>query len=256
MNRNKSIAAVIIDDEKHCIELLKYELQNNCPDIEIVGSAQTGKEGIDLITNESPNLVFLDIEMPRMTGFDLLQELRDIDFHVIFVTAFDQYAIKAFKFSAIDYLLKPVDSENLVTAIEKIKDKVSKKINHDQFNLLLTNIKLRQSPAQKIAFQIGQTVEFVKIENIIRCESDGNYTYVMLSNQEKLYLSKTLKEVSAMLEEHGFLRVHQSHLINKEHINCYSKSEGDQFLMSDNSLIPISRSKKSLALKAIKLNDY
>jgi len=238
------IKAIIIDDEQHCIESLEIELQNHCPNVEVISKATSAIEGAELIKNLNPDLVFLDVEMPWINGFELLEKLEKINFDVIFVTGYDQYAIKAFKFSAIDYLLKPVSSDELITAVCKVRTSVNS-FNDEHLSLLLANIKGPQNNFSKIALPTAESIEYVAVNDIIRCESNGNYCSVYLTNGKKIFLAKTLKNMESLLVDQKFIRVHNSHLISEQHISRYVKTDGGEIEMIDGSKIPISRSKKN-----------
>ena len=238
------IKAVIIDDELHCSETLKIELSMSCPDVDVIGVASSGDEGIELIQNLRPDLVFLDIEMPILNGFDVLKRIDVIDFDLIFVTAFDQYALKAFKYSAIDYLLKPVDTQELEDAIAKIRNRAQPKLGRDQIDFLLSVLSNRSERYKKIALPVSNRVEFIEVERIIRCEADSNYTKVFLNNGKELLLTKTLKTLEQMLSDHKFLRVHKSHLINPSHVSSFEKTEGGKIYMSDGTDIHVTKFSK------------
>lgn len=239
------LKAIIIDDEKRGITSLKWQLETYCADkIEIVALAHNGIEGIEMILKHQPNLIFLDIEMPKMNGFEMLQSLDEINFDVIFTTAYDQFAIKAFRFSAIDYLLKPIDDEDLQKAIDKVIEK-QKAVSQEQLDILYERIGGKKiGKKNKIAIPTSSSLEFIEPENIIHCDSDGNYTHVHLKNAPKITVSKTLKEIESLLKDFDFFRIHQSHLINLDEIVKYNKSDGGSLTMSNNNELSVARSKK------------
>jgi len=242
--------AIIIEDERHNRENLLQMVTGNCPDIEVVAVCSSAAEGRNRILELHPDLIFLDIEMPGGNGFSMLENLARIDFEVIFVTAFDYYGIKAIKFSALDYLLKPVDPKELTAAVEKAKEKILQK----QENLRLKNLLENnfRSPVDKmLALSLSDKVEFIEIATIVRCESDGNYTTFHLKNGEKLLISKTLKEYDELLSPYGFLRVHQSHLINLKEIKSFIKTDGGYIKMKDGSLVSISRQRRESVLQVL-----
>lgn len=242
------IQAVIIDDEKNALEVLQLQLGRFCTDVNVVCAANGGLKGIEAIRKYRPDLVFIDIEMPHKNGFDVLNETRDQDYQVIFTTAYDQFAIKAFKFSAIDYLLKPVDIAELQQAVEKAK-KSSISVNmNEKLKLFFQHY---QAPAAKelIALPVGDNMQFFKATDIIRCESDSNYTYIFIAGGKKVLLAKTLKEVEESLSGLGFFRIHQSHLVNMSHIAKFSKSEGSYVVMSDGSTLNVSRNRKEFFME-------
>jgi two-component system LytT family response regulator len=217
-----NIKAIIIEDELHNRENLLQMIAGSCPEVEIVALCSSAAEGRDSIRILHPDLIFLDIEMPGENGFSLLENLSRIDFEVIFVTAFDFYGIKAIKFSALDYLLKPVDTKDLIAAVEKAKDKILQKQENLRLRNLLEN-RRRSHTDKMLALSMSDKVEFIELATITRCESDGNYTAFYLKNGEKLLISKTLKEYDELLSPYGFLRVHQSHLINLKEIKKFHK---------------------------------
>lgn len=245
------INAIIIDDERHAIESLKYELSQNCPEINIIGESTKAKEAIKLVNELRPNLLFLDIEMPWMSGFELLQKIDNLSFEVIFVTAYDRYAIKAFKFSAIDYLLKPVNGDDLKNAVKKV---VNKKTDFNQTHLqaLIQNLTQQEEKLEKIVLPTVEGLEFIQVKNIVRCESDSNYCRIILDSGRTVYLAKTLKEIESLLVDHAFHRVHHSHLIAEQYILKYSNADGGYIEMKNGDIIPLSRSKKNDFLNRFK----
>ena len=245
------IKAIIIDDEEHnCLNLQKM-LQRYCAEVEVFGFAQSASAGLELIKNLKPNLVFLDIEMPGGTGFDLLQMTEKHNFDVIFVTAYDQYAIKAIRFCAIDYLLKPVDYIDLVMAVNRVTAKHKEKQEQNlPFHNYIENLN-NTGTERKIALVSSDRNLFVKVKEIIRCEGENNYTQVFLINGEKIMVSRTLKDFEELLEDVGFIRVHQSHLINIEHIRSLEKKDGGCIRMCDKSSVNISRQRKDRVLELL-----
>jgi len=234
------IKTVLIDDEKLALDNLSILLSEYCKNIEIIGTANSINDGISLIQSKNPDLVFLDIEMPFGTGFDLLSKLDVINFQVIFVTAYDQYAIQAIKCNALDYILKPIDIDELKKAVSKL-DIDSKKDN--RIDSLLTSLKDTSLPS-KIALADDGGYTMVAIDNIIRCEASINYTVFHIENSKSITVSKTLKDFEEILPKDKFIRVHQSHLVNLEKIEKYYKTDGGYVLMSDNETITVSRRKR------------
>ena len=232
--------AVIVDDETRARNYLKGVLSEQFKHIEIVGEANGVDTGVELIENVNPDLLFLDVQMQDGTGFDILKRINRSKYNVIFVSAYDRFAITAIKFSAIDYLLKPVEVDDLELALEKIKTSGKKDEVQQKLDLLLDNI----NKIDKIALPSLSGIEFVKIENIIRCESDNNYTTFFLVNKEKIVVSKTLKEYEDMLESKGFFRTHKSHIINLSFLKKYIKGEGGIVVMEDGSEVAVSRRRK------------
>jgi two-component system LytT family response regulator len=226
-------------------------ITGHCPDVEVVAICNTAGEGRESILAANPDLIFLDIEMPGENGFSLLENLPRINFEVIFVTAYNHYSLKAIKFSALDYILKPIDTNDLVAAVEKAKMKILQK----QENLLLRNLlenTRRSNSCKTIALSSSDKVEFIEVSTIIRCESDSNYTTFFLKNGEKLLVSKTLKEYDELLSPYGFLRVHQSHLINLKEMKSYIKTDGGYIQMKDGSSVSISRQRRETVLKTLR----
>lgn len=237
------IKAVIIDDEKNALEVLEMQLKQFCTNVDVLAICKGGREGIKAIKTLEPDLVFLDIEMPNCNGFDVLNETKEFNYRVVFTTAYDQFAIKAFKFSAIDYLLKPIDIVELQQAVEKAKKETQKETLSHKLELLLNNFKPEKN-TEKIALPEGNLLNFYDVDEILRVESDSNYSHIYLLNGKKITLSKTLKEVEENIKGKPFFRIHQSHLINTNHILKISKGENAYVLMSDGTNITISRSKK------------
>jgi two-component system, LytTR family, response regulator len=244
------IKVLIVDDEKNSCEALRLLLERSCPEVEVIALAYSGSEALHKIQSLHPQLVFLDIEMPNMNGFQLLEQLQKIDFELIFTTSYDQYAIKAFKFSAIDYLLKPVDREELEKAIQKVVKKIDNNI-HQQLDILLQRINQPSAPAQKIALPTMQGLELVSLNSIISCSANNNYTEFFLADKKKILVSRTLKEMEELLEGCSFLRVHHSHIVNLNAITRYVKGEGGYLIMSDGSTVDVSRSRKELLLQKL-----
>ena len=244
------IRAVIIDDIEKARVALRSDIQNYCPDVKVVGEAEGVESGLELIENFSPEVVFLDIKMGDGSGFDLIEKIKskgDINFKIIFTTAFNEFAIKAIRFSAIDYLLKPIDPQDLTLAIEKVKSSLKSTGLKDGLQVLIENIKSSQGP-KRIALNSSDKIQIVTVDEIIRCESQRNYTLFYLSNHKQILVTKTLKEFDEMLEEHGFLRVHHSHLVNLKYLKEYIKTES-YAVMSDDSHVPVSVRKKDQLLK-------
>lgn len=237
--------AVIIDDEQNNIDNLRILLSNYCPQVQTVATALNASEGAQAIHLHHPDLVFLDIQMPEQSGFDMLRSLPSTDFEIIFVTAYDQYGIQAVKFAAIDYLLKPIKPGELITAVNKAGEKNrQKKQNAQLANLIELLQRQQQKEDHRIALPTSKETRFVPVKEIIRCESDNNYTTFHLLNKEKLLVSKPIYEYEELLVPYGFIRCHQSHLVNKKYIKSWVKEDGGYLLLDDQSLIPVSRQKK------------
>lgn len=230
--------AIIIEDMKAALELLQADLKQHLPEIEVVGSAPSIIEGLKLIKAKKPQLLFLDIELQDGSGFDLLEILDDPQIRVIFTTASDRHAIRAFRFSAIDYLLKPIQKEELVEAVRKVMPASSKKVD-----VLLDHWK-GSSENQKMTLVNADEMKIVAIDQIIRCESDNNYTTFYFSDDSRFLVSRTLKHFEQLLVPLGFFRSHQSHLINLSKVGAFVKSEGGYLLMSDDTKIPVAVRKR------------
>ena len=242
------IQAIIVDDERHSCDALKMLLDKCCQQVAVVAICHSGTDAVDKINELKPGLVFLDIEMPGMNGFEVLEKFPEINFEVIFTTSYDKYAITAFKFSALDYLLKPVDREELEKAVKKVERKMNPAISQ-QLEILMQKINQPFVPVQRIALPTMQGLEFVPVESITRCDSSNNYTEFFLAGNKRLLVSRTLKEVEDLLADYGFLRVHHSHIVNLNAITRYIKGEGGYLVMADGSSVDVSRSRKELLLQ-------
>ena len=242
---------IIIDDEararKSIADILKFSPQN----VSLVAEAGNVATGITAISKFKPDLVLLDINMPDGTGFDLLKKLDNIDFKIIFITAYEEYAVRAFEFSAIDYILKPVDPKKLFDAINKAHHLVEQENISLKLNALFANLENSASENKKLVLKTAENIYIVNTNDIIRCESDGGYTQFHFLHGKKIMVSRNLKEYEDMLDGYGFYRIHQSHLINIKYIDHYSKIEGGTVVMKDNSELPVSRRKKENFLKLL-----
>ena len=242
--------AIIIDDEAKSRLALKQKLTDYCPQVNLLAEADNGQDGINLIQQHKPQIVFLDIEMPYMTGFEMLQAIEEKDFQVIFTTAYDQYAIKAIKFSAFDYLLKPVDIEELKSAVQKVTAKENIQ-TVQQIETLQQNTLQPKKHLHKLAIPTFEGLIFCNVNDVIRLESNRNYTNIVLQNGQKVLASKTLKEFEDILPEELFFRIHHSHLVNLESINKYIKTNGGHIEMVNGDVIEVSRRKKDEFLKIL-----
>lgn len=250
------IKAIIIDDEMHCRKTLSILLKEYCPDVQILAQCSDGESGIEAIKKNKPDLVFLDIEMPHMNGFEMLEKFPQIPFAVIFTTGYDQYAIKAFRFSALDYLLKPIVHEELKKAIEKVKTHLQHPLPQ-QLEILFQKIHSHTTPAiNKIALPTMEGLHMIPVDSIISCASDRNYTVLYLKNKQKITVSKILKDIEEMLDEYSFLRVHHSFIVSLNEISKYVKGEGGYLIMSDGSSIDVSRSRKEILLQKLQPGKY
>ncbi len=243
--------AIIVEDEKSNRDNLVKILGEYCNSVEIVALCSSAVEGRKAISELQPDLVFLDIEMPGGNGFSMLESLGQINFEVIFVTAFDHYGIKAVKFCALDYLLKPIDLLELTQAVEKVEQRLAEKSENLRMKTMLSNKKNKLSNP-KIAIPLADKIEFVEVSSIVRCEGNGNYTNFFLKNGERIIASKTLKEFDELLSDYNFLRVHQSHLINLNEVKSYIKTDGGYIKMKDGSTVSIARLRREMVLEKLK----
>ena len=249
----KNFKILIVEDEARGRNALKAML-NPIAGISLIGEAENVDQAITIIEKESPDLLLLDVEMPYKNGFDLLAAIPNRTFDVIFTTAYDSYAIKAIKFSAIDYLLKPIDPDELRTSIEKTIEKRKALIYspQEQINNLLTNLKTTNKQNFKLSLPTSEGSVFIPIEDITRCESDANYTWFHISSEPKpILVSKTLKDYENLLLDYGFCRVHHSHLINLKYITKYIKGEGGVVVMMDGAEVEVSRRKREVFQKSL-----
>ena len=243
--------AIIVEDEILSRSTLEELLKMYCGQIDIVATCKDGLEGQASILRESPDLVFLDIEMPNMNGFEMLEQLDEINFDIIFTTAYDEFAVKAFKVSAIDYLLKPIDEEELVKAVKRVEVKQQRMLTKEHIDILLTNIRSSDNQFEKIAIPNQEGLDFVDITDILRCEADRNYTMIHTLGGEKYLFSKTMKEFEKFLPPEIFYRTHHSHLINLHQIKKYVRGMGGEIILNDGTHVPVSRAKKEALMRRI-----
>lgn len=234
------ISVIVIDDEPRARETIINILSLSKLDINIVGEAESVEEGFDKIVAFSPDLVLLDINLSDGSGFDLLKKFEQLSFKLIFITAHEEHAVRAFKYSAIDYILKPVKASDLLLAVEKGAQSVIKEENELKIAAFMENLK----KIKKLVLKTAESIHIINISEIIRCEADVNYTRFFLLNHDQLLVSKTLKEYAGLLETAGFYRTHQSHLVNLEHVSRYDKIDGGHLVMADESIVPVSTRKK------------
>ena len=245
------VRVLIIDDEKHCCDNLQWQLKTYCPEIEVIAVCNNAEKGLQQIHHHQPQLIFLDVEMPGMTGFEMLGSLTEINFDIIFTTAFDQYAIRAIKFGALDYLIKPIDKDELLEAINKFLNRTQRD-SLKQLSALLTHIrKSNDLSFQKIALPTLHGYELVPLNNIIFCESSSNYTDIHLNNGQHMLISRTLKDIEDLLDMQPFFRVHNSYIVNLQYAIRYIKGEGGHLVLNNDISIPVSRNKKEELLKLI-----
>lgn len=245
------IRTIIIEDEPVSREMLTLMLQRYKADIEIIDACSNPADGIESIAKHQPDLVFLDIQMPKMNGFEMLKKITPINFEVIFTTAFDQYAINAIRVSALDYLLKPVDDEDLAAAIEKCKVSLKDKKPQLQFEHLFNNL-INKNPLDKtLALAASDGISFVKMSDILRVEANGRYAKFYLLNKDTILVSKTLGDFEEILSANQFFRIHDSSIINLNHVKKYIRGDGGTVLLSDNTELDVARRRKDDFIKLI-----
>lgn len=245
------LRSVIIDDEENSSAALKGKLETYVPEVRIDAICNNGADGIEAIESLHPDIVFLDIEMPKMNGFNMLQQITYRDFELIFVTAYDHYAIKAIRFSALDYLVKPVEVGELKQSIAKVIEQRQQKQSNQRLTLLMENLREKMQQLQRIAVPTSSGLEFVKLDLIVYLEASINYTHLFLSDQRKFTVSRTLKEFEELLPSDTFIRIHNSHIINKNFAERYIRGDGGQVVLSNGVVLDIAKRKKMDFLKAI-----
>lgn len=245
--------SIVIDDEYKSRESLKAIIEKFCDNIQVAAVCQNGDEAIAAITQYKPDLIFLDIQLQRETGFEILERLKKIDFEIIFTTAYSEFAIRAFKFSAVDYLLKPIDINDLKKAIEKARQRVNLNVA-EQIASLAQNLKGTIKPS-KLAIPASDGLTFVSVDEIVYCEASGNYTNIHMEDGTKFLVSRTLKEYEDLLEEQNFFRIHNSYVINLNLIKKYIRGDGGQVVMSNNTTLDVSKLKKKGFMEKIKMKE-
>ncbi|MFT3679076.1 MAG: LytTR family DNA-binding domain-containing protein [Ferruginibacter sp.] len=246
----EQLKAILIDDEVSSLQNLQQKLTEFCPDIKVIASTQKPEDAITLIQQQKPDVIFLDIEMPRMNGFRMLDKLENPDFEIIFTTAYNHYAIDAIRISAFDYLVKPIAIADLQQAVQRLLS-IRQKQTKEKIEILKTSLQDKKSQEDKIAIPTSDGIEFIPIKNIVHIESSSNYSKVFFTDNKHLLVTKLLKDFEDMLLPYHFYRIHHSHLINLSHIKKYLKNDGGQVQMQDGSTIDISRRKKEEFLKII-----
>ena len=242
--------AIIIDDEQGSIDSLKWELENFKNQVKVLVSTTDPLQGIEYIKSMKPDIVFLDIEMPAMNGFELLKKIPNISFKTIFTTAYDKFALKAFNVSAYDYLLKPVDEDALARAIEKVSNVRDMQSTNLQLQKLFETLEFQNKP-KNISVPTKDGLEFISTEKIIRCESESNYTYIHIDGEKTLFVSKTMKEIENLLDPNIFFRIHNSHVINLNYLRKYMKGKAGSVMLKDGTIIPVSRGRKGGFLEGL-----
>lgn len=238
------ITAVLIDDERNALEMLEWQLHTYCPAVEIMALCNNADEGMAAVAQHNPNLIFLDIEMPRKNGFDFIAAYPHPAFDVIFTTAYNQFAVKAFKFSALDYLLKPIIAAELVAAVQRHQEKNGPHLLQAQLEILLQQYRQPQHKPVKLPFATQEEIVLLPPEVIVRCESSDNYSTLYLTDGRKILLSKTLKDIEEVLQPFGFFRSHHSHLVSFAQVARYVKADGGYLELTDGSQVPVSRHRK------------
>ena len=249
-----TLKAIIVDDEKSSLESLSFELHEYCPEVEVIAACQDPHEGIRQILSQHPDLLFLDIEMPGMNGFDLLQHIPQAGCQVIFVTAYDQFAIRAFEFNAVDYLLKPVRKTKLVAAVQKVLSRQQPILDSSAIAALIQNLRIQShSGLEHIALPTHDGFTMIHINDITYLSAESNYTWVHVAQQKKYLVTKTLKDLEGMLQFPQYFRSHKSHLVNLNHVARYVRGQGGYLVMKDGMQIPVARTQKQELLSLMKL---
>ena len=245
------LTAIIIDDEASSRNSLKQKLTRHCHDISIIGECENGEAGIKMLAEKNPDILFLDVEMPRMNGFTMLKQLAYRNFEIIFITAYNHYAIEAIKYSALDYLIKPIEIEELKTAVEKAVLKRKKNDGNERLELLIENLMTEKKELHRIAIPSMEGLQFVEAGQIIYLEANSNYTCFYLTNNTKITVAKTLKDFEEFLPASIFIRIHHSYIINKNLVKKYIKGDGGQVIMTNDAVLDVARRKKDEFIKAM-----
>jgi len=243
------MTAYIVDDEKHCREVLEHLLSRHCPEVQVLASCKDGAEAVKMLEQQSPDLLFLDIEMPGMNGFEVLEQSTHHDYDIIFTTAYNEFAIKAIKHSALDYLLKPVDKDELILAVQRSRQH-KPHVATDPIKDLLESLQLRKTP-KRFAASTMEGLTMVNADEILYCESDSAYCRLFFTDGRSMLLSKTLKDVEEALQHDHFCRIHHSYLINMDYVRKYIKGEGGEVVMENGVNLPVSRTRKHDFLKLL-----
>ena len=245
--------AIVIDDEKNQRSVVRQLLEKYCPTVNILGEAEAAAPAFKLISELKPDLIFLDIEMPHGSGFELLKMFDKIDFEVVFITGFGHYAVKAFEFNALHFIHKPIDDLKLIRAVAKAHQRMQERERAEHNRILLENLKrTANNPDNQITIPVFEGFEFVRVKNIIRCEGDEGNTAIYLQDRKRIFSSKHLKKYEDVLEDYNFCRVHNSHIINILHVKQFLKHDGGLIVMSDGSKIPVSRRKKDKFIELLR----
>jgi two-component system LytT family response regulator len=245
------LTAVLVDDEQNNLNSLTEKINRHCPEVNIIAGCDNAKDAITTIDSLQPDIVFLDIEMPVMNGFLMLQQLTFKNFELIFTTAYDHYAVKAIRFSALDYLVKPIEIEDLQRAVNRAAEKRNNSAPNRRLELLLDNLVSKRNTFRRIAVPTAAGLEFINIDDIVCLVANINYTYFHLNGKNKYTVSRTLKDFEDMLPPETFLRIHNSYIINKNFVEKYIRGEGGQVVMTNGMVLDVSKRKKSEFLKSI-----
>src|SRR5258706_2383572 len=246
------IRSIIIDDEQHCVKALIKDIEQHCPSIEATETCASAKEGIMAIRKLNPDLVFLDVEMPWMNGFEMLEVLGDVNFSIIFTTAHDEFAAKAFRISAVDYLLKPIDANDLKAAVQKVEKKMDEGSNLQHISNLLRNIR-QPSTEQKIALPQREGYEFIDVSAIIYCQAEGAYTKIFIRDKKTMLISRTLGDVEELLPPEMFQRIHHSTLVNVNYVSQFLRTDGGYVVLKNGEKLSVSKAKKEMLMARLGL---
>lgn len=245
-----AIKSILVDDEKNGRENLAGLIKTHCPQIEVTDEAASVEQAIAKIREHRPQLIFLDIEMPGGNGFRLLEHFKDFPFEVIFVTAYDNYAIRAIRFSASDYILKPINLNELIAAVDKVSQRIHNRSENERIRQLYLNTMHPANP--RIGLPSADRIEFVEVKSIVRCQGESNYTHIYFSDRKPLLTAKSLIEFEELLAEYHFIRVHKTHLVNLNHVSSFNKNDGGILHLSNGDSVGISRRRKELTLEQLK----
>jgi len=247
----EKIKAILVDDELSSLQNLRQKIEEFCPDLQVIAMAQKPEEAMLLIKHHKPDVIFLDIEMPKMSGFRMLDELGECDFEIIFTTAYNHYAIDAIRISAFDYLMKPIAIKELQVSVDRLSRMRSFSQTKEKIDILKSSMGDKKSQEDKIAIPTSEGLEFIPIKNILHIESSSNYSKIFFTESKTLLVTKLLKDFEDMLQPYRFYRIHNSHLINLNYIQKYVKANGGQVMMQDGTVIDVARRKKEEFLKMI-----
>lgn len=245
------LRSILVDDEVHALQAMELLLGKYCPQVLVTGKFRSGAEALVKIPELEPDLIFLDIEMPGMSGFEMLESLEGEKPEVIFVTAYDQYAINAIRVSAMGYLLKPVDAEDLINAVKEAESRIANQTSSMQMDVLLSNIKTIDGGFHKLAIPDPDGLRFINISDIVYCSADGNYTHVTTAGGQTYMLSKTLKDIHEMIDHPAFFRTHQSFLVNLNYIDKYVRGSGGHLVLQGGVMVQVARARKEALMKVI-----